>query len=376
MKITNRSDQIYTWYLWGAGDSMEWFVLDTEWIHPGQTHTLDIKGPVKINYLDGQTGIRKSPRDSETEILEPKFEILIQGSWPDYVVWSSIREQYIKSQYDDSVKSNLSKSAALASSGLRATAEFMKLLPVVGTVFSGILGIASAISDGVAKGSSITPEKQTLLDEIAKIVRDEEDLQAAQKAAAAFLNAYFSLKDVDPNDFGPHELKDLLRDTEEFCSPAGEFMNYITLLNNDINKSKRVTNAYLMGISAYMKYLWLHFITSINDGDAISAGKLQRYKTKIQECRDGVQRLKNNASAVELNIATCGLRVEPEITMLRQALYMQSIGLSGLNEIDIALDSLRLMVAYLDEDIASVKAGKAGLHYFKSNWQIGSGSTS
>ncbi|WP_419694847.1 hypothetical protein ACN2CC_32045 [Mesorhizobium muleiense] len=380
MQITNRTQKIYTWAAWGPADTLYWGTMKDgcEWIHPGQTHPLAVDSGFQIYFEPGKYNAAQMGKFGRTaKHVENKHAIiLIQGDFyikGSYVDWDAVEKQYIQGKDLTPVaKTSLAQGAAIASSSLKAVSEFIKLIPIAGTAISGLLGIVTNVLDVASKAhASSQQDQQAMLSAIREIVHSENDRQTAESAASTFINADTYLNSLDPNDFGPHELKDLRDNTEDFCAPGRLPMNALTTMNMDADKAKYITSAYLMGISAYVRFLWFHFLFAIADGDDIKPGKLRAISANLQPCLDGVKKLRSNVqSSVQAIITSTTVSVEPELSQLSKALHMSQIGLPDQSDLDSVINDLKTAIQLLAEDAALLDSGKPMQHYFKSNWRL------
>ena len=381
MQITNRTQTVYTWIVWNLGDTMYWSSLGCEWIHPGQTHTLNVPGAAfKLYHFPGQwdaVGMSKFGNSAKV-INNPNANILIQGDFAPggYVDFDVVQKQYIEGKVPSTSSTmSLSQGANVAGATIKAVSEFIKMIPIVGTVISGLLNISANVIDAAVKGtagsSSQLQDPEKFKEAVREVVRSENNRQTAEDAASTFMNATTYLANLDPTDLGPHELEDLKQNTEDFCAPGREPLNHLTSMNLNVDKAKHVTSAYLLGISAYLRFLWFHFLIAVNDGDAITAHKLKGVRDSIQLCLDGVTNLRSEAVAhVEQTVSSTGVRVQPEVSQLRQALYTAFLGLSDVAALDAAIGNLKDVVRALNDDMDLATRGQRTRYYFKTNWGL------
>ena len=384
MHITNRTKDTHTWAVWNSDDTLYWATRGCQSIHPGQTHNLDVKPEgFKLYYLKGSwsaAGLSKFGGKSRI-VRNPNAKILIQGLFPSYVDWDPAERQYIQGRVlsEPDVQTSLSQGALVAASSIKAVAEVMKFMPGVGTAVSGLLAVTSNIADALGRATTSSKLSHDALvsavkEAVKDVVRSENDRQTAENAASTFTNAANYLSSLDGNDFGPHELKDLKANTEDFVAPGRDPMNHLRSMNEDVDKAKYITSAYLLGISAYLRYLWFHFLISVDDGDAITAKKLMTYRDAVKRCVDGLRALRTaTESYVRTTMNSTGVVVDPEAAQLRLALYMSEIGLPDLTSLDAAIADTETVWTLLNEDVELMSSGQPPQHVLKSTWSLGGG---
>jgi hypothetical protein len=372
MYITNRTEKVYTWAVWRPGGS----ILGCEWTNVGQTHPLEVpQNGFKLYYWPGQWNSAEMDKFATSAyfISNPNAKILIQADFGPggYIDWDAVEQKYIKGRAPSaSVTMSMSQGANVAGATIKAVSEVIKMIPIIGSLISGLLNITANIIDAAVKGTAGAPSQVDIgkfVDAVREVVQDE----SAKDAASTFLNANSYLASLDPGDLGPHELKDLSNNTEAFCAPGGTPLNYLTTMNLDADKAKHITSAYLLGISAYLRFLWFHFLIAVYDGDKITANKLKRVRDSIQQCLDGVTKLRSlAASAVEPTVKSIPIRLEPELLQLRQALYTNFLGGPDVTVLDAAITDLQGVVNVLNEDMDLAAQGKRIKYFFKTSWEL------
>lgn len=379
MKVVNRTDQTVTWIVWNGTDNTFWGAAACEWIGPGQeNNNVSVSsGGFKFYFLNGQhSAISLSRYGKDSKFIQNSdATILIQTkSLRDIVDWDSVRKQYVDGKkLTSETKSSYSQNALLASTSIKVVAECMKVIPVVGTVFSGILAIAANLADTLSKATSVSFQNDPLafLTAIREVVRSENNRQTAESAASTFINGFTYLNSIDANNLGPHEFQDLKSNVEDFCAPGRDPMNYLTSMNLDPQKAKYITPAYLQGVASHLKFLWLHFLISLNDGDQMTPNLVNRYIRDIGNCLDGLNNLRKTVvPPVNESISASRVTVNPEWTILSQALYMSQIGLPDLTSLDSAINDVTLILELLRKDWNLLNSGQPMQHYFKRNWVL------
>lgn len=286
----------------------------------------------------------------------------------------SLKEQYIDGKaLKPETKTSFSANAALASSSIKTVAEFMKFIPIVGTAFSGLLSITANLADTFAKGIAGTPQNDplALISAIREVVRAENDRQTAENAASTFINGTNYLNRLDPTSIGPHEMTDLRATVEDYCAPGRDAMNYLTSMNLNARKAMYIAPAYLQGVAAYLKFLWFHFLITLEDGDKLTPALLLSYKGNVDECKQGLTKLRDLVkSEVDQIIKDTKLTVNPELTTLSEALYLSRIGMSDLTQLNSAITDLTAIENMLDLDRAHLAKGEPTQYFFKSNWAL------
>lgn len=382
MDITNRTGGIRTWIIWDISDTIYWGAKGCEWIYPGQSHQVDTPDGFKIYLIDGQySATQLNKFGNYTRIFSNgNASLLMHSATKDGLVdWQPYRQKYIDSSFPGK-KATASYTAAAGaaaaslkglSEGIKAL-ETLKLIPVIGPGLSVFTSIVSSIIDATGRGMSTSKPLDTLalVDSIREVVRSENDRQTAQSAAATFANGYNYLSSLNPDALGPHEYEDLKRNTEDFCAPGRDPMNYLTAMNTDKSKAKMIMPAYLLGISAYLRFLWFHFVISIDDGDTPTEGLIKNYILNMQRCLDGLKAASVDVEAFVSKVMTESMiTISPEREQLKSALYMNQMGMAAPDALNSAIDDVRAVIALLAKDVELIRNNQPPQYFYKQQWR-------
>nr|WP_236778843.1 hypothetical protein [Agromyces seonyuensis] len=370
VRITNTTSKTYTWAMWKPGDTMGWGVYACEIINPDQTHTVAMDSTLADGFKfyyehDRMTAAAMNRYVGDARhVASPLADVQIQHDFHtpnDFVDWNAVKAEYIDRKLtDDAAKVSLTQGAASASIAIRAVVEVVKLVfPPLAPIISGPGAIAAYLADGIARSEPANPlsDPAKYMDAIREIVRAENDRQTAEEAASIFINADTYLRSIRGASLQPHEYKDLVTAAEAFVAPSGLPMAYLTSMNLDPDKSKYIVSAYLLGVAAFARYQWYHFIESVNDGDQITTEKLNSCREQLAFSLHGLEKLKNaTAAQIDPKIAKSGVEVPALVAQLREALCMSTVGIPSLDVIHEVMVNLNDLCGLIDQDVASFRS--------------------
>lgn len=406
MKLINRTGQIITikTYNWKDGiksyeKSYEYLHADQHWnsgqgfanasvfVWHGRVSPADFFWDAK-NSLDPNRLINAGPcSNTEVHIIRKS------GKGFRIIHWSQVANKWKGNAKklggdNDGSNANIEKGLQAGMILLSGLATGVAALGPAGAAPSGlIMGLGNLILFAFMPDDQQPPPPPNLdeiQDAVRKVVKEEIDINEAEKAATSFeqtSNWFYNLGNLAHSqlkgsgvgetltELSPHDKQDAINKIENITSGLDPFESNLAHMNNHPEIARSILPAYISGIASSLHIRRLHEWLRRKDGSRITDETLTAYLDHLNNCSNGLDAARN-AFVEHCNslIAADGLDEIAEAAELKKLYNKTRCGEETLDFVDKAMGLLDGIRQDIQSDIDNLRLGRNPIHFWKEEW--------